>query len=78
METTLANSVFANGVAVLRTMTEGLSPAVENKHIIFMKKIQESKETVYLILSTKTRDFWKQYAMSLHVCCLKLYSQHSS
>lgn len=46
MDTTLANSVFANGVAVLHTMTEGLSPAVENKHIIFMKKIQESKETV--------------------------------
>lgn len=46
MDTTLANSVFANGVAVLRTMTEDLSPAVENKHIIFMKKMQESKETV--------------------------------
>lgn len=46
MDTTLANSVFANGVVVLRTITEGLSPTVENKHIIFMKKMQESKETV--------------------------------
>lgn len=39
----MANSVFANGVVVLRTMTEGLSPAVENKHIIFMNKFKNQK-----------------------------------
>lgn len=37
----LANSLFVNGEVVLPTVTEGLSPAVENKHIILRGKMQK-------------------------------------
>lgn len=86
MTTTLANSLFANGEMVLRTLTEDLSPPVENEHIILRKNSKiitayvRSKETVpkLQLLFTKVKGLRKQYAMSLHVCCLQLYSQHSS